>query len=103
MAEKIGSNVGYFLAGVGIGSLVSILCAPKSGEETRKYLAQKINEGSAYGQMKVQELSELAEDLVERGKDVAKEVATQTKKQIAEAVDAGRKTYERERSKAKGA
>ena len=99
MAEKIGSNVGYFLVGVGIGSLVSILCAPKSGEETRKYLAQKINEGSAYGQMKVQELSERADELVERGK----EVAAQTKEQIAEAVEAGHKTYGRERSKAKGA
>ena len=98
MAEKFGSNVGYFLVGVGIGSLVSILCAPKSGEETRKYLAQKINEGSEYGQKKARELSELAEDLVERGKDVA----AQTTKQITEAVDAGRKTYERERSKAKG-
>jgi gas vesicle protein len=98
MAEKFGSNVGYFLVGVGIGSLVSIVCAPKSGEDTRKYLVQKINEGSAYGQTKAQELSERAQDLVERGK----EVAAQTKDQIAEAVDAGRETYERERSKAKG-
>jgi gas vesicle protein len=32
MAENFGSNVRYFLVGVGIGSLVSILCAPKSGE-----------------------------------------------------------------------
>ena len=102
MAEKFGSSVGYFLVGVGIGAVVSVLCAPKSGEETRKYLAQKINEGSEYGQKKARELSERAEDLVERGKDVAKEVAAQTTKQITEAVDAGRKTYERESSKAKG-
>jgi gas vesicle protein len=99
MAEKTGSNVGYFLVGVGTGALASILCAPKSGEETRKYLAQKIKEGSEYGQKKAKELSERAEDLVERGKDMA----AQTKEQIAAAVDAGRETYEREKSKGKGA
>ena len=49
--------------------------------------------------MKVQEFSERAEELVERGKDVA----AQTTEQIAAAVDAGRKTYEREKSKGKGA
>ena len=98
MVEKIGSKVGYFLVGLGIGSLVSILFAPKSGEETREYLAQKVKEGNEYGQKKARELTERAEDLVERGK----EVVTQTKEQIAAAVDAGRETY-KEKSKAKGA
>jgi gas vesicle protein len=32
MAEKLDSNAGYFLAGLIIGSLVSIFFAPKSGE-----------------------------------------------------------------------
>ena len=27
-----------------VGSLIGILFAPKSGEETRKYLSQKVNE-----------------------------------------------------------
>ena len=97
MVEKIGSKVGYFLVGLGIGSLVGILFAPKSGEETREYLAQKVREGNEYGQKKARELTERAEDLVERGK----EVVTQTKEQIAAAVDVGRETYEREKSKAK--
>jgi gas vesicle protein len=41
MVEKISSKVSYLLVGVGIGSLVGILFAPKSGEDTREYLAQK--------------------------------------------------------------
>ena len=46
MAERIDSKVTYFLLGLGVGSLIGILFAPKSGEETREYLSQKVNEGS---------------------------------------------------------
>jgi gas vesicle protein len=99
MAEETGSKVSYFLLGLGIGSLIAILLAPKSGEETREYLSQKIKERNEYAQKKARELRERAEDLVERGK----EVVTQKKEQIAAAVDAGREAYQRETSKAKGA
>jgi gas vesicle protein len=99
MAEKIDSKASYFLVGLGVGSLIGILFAPKSGEENREYLSQKVNEGSEYAQKKVQELRVRAEDLVERGK----EVVTQKKQRIAAAVDVGRETYQQEKSKAKGA
>ena len=99
MAEKTDSKVGYFLVGLGIGSLLGILFAPKPGEETREYLSQKAKEGSEYAQKKARELMERAEDLVERGK----EVLTEKKEQITAAVDVGRETYEREKSKAQGA
>jgi len=99
VAEKIGSRVSYFLVGLGIGSLIGILFAPKSGEETREYLSQKVKEGSEYAQKKARELRERAEDLVGRGK----EGVAQKKEQIAAAVDAGREAYQREKSKAKGA
>jgi len=73
MAEKIGSKVGYFLVGLGIGSLIGILLAPKSGEDTREYLSQKVRERSEYAQMKARELKERAEELVERGKELVAE------------------------------
>jgi gas vesicle protein len=99
MTEKINSKVSYFLVGLGVGSLIGILFAPKSGEETREYLSQKVNEGREQAQMKARELRVRAEDLVERGK----EVFSQEKGRIAEAVQEGRETYQREKSKAKGA
>jgi gas vesicle protein len=99
MAEKIVSKASYFLVGLGIGSLIGVLLAPKSGEETREYLSQKAREGSEYAQKKVRELKERAEDLVEHGK----EVVMQKKEQIATAVDVGREAYQRERAKAQGA
>jgi gas vesicle protein len=96
MAEKTNSKVSYFLVGLGIGSLLGILFAPKSGEETREYLSQKAKEGSEYAQKKARELMERTEDLVERGT----EVLTEKKEQITAAVDVGRETYKREKSNA---
>ena len=70
MSDNAGSKVSFFLVGLGIGALVGILFAPKSGEETREFLSQKADEGREYAQRKAQELRERAEDLVERSKSV---------------------------------
>ena len=96
MAENTGSKVSYFLVGLGIGALIGILFAPKSGEETREFLAQKAEEGKEYAQKKARELRERAEDFVDRGKNVA----TRQKESFSAAVDAGREAYQREKSKA---
>jgi gas vesicle protein len=96
MAQNIIPKGNYFLVGLGIGSLIGVLFAPKSGEETRKYLAKKVSEGNKFTRKQVRELRDRAEDAVERGK----ETITQTKEQIATAIDVGRVTYHREKSKA---
>jgi gas vesicle protein len=90
-----GSKLSYFLAGIGIGTLVGILFAPKSGEETRDYLSQRADEGKEYAQRKARELRERADDLVQRGK----QAASRQKESISAAVDAGREAYQREKSK----
>ena len=91
MAEKVASNASYFLVGLGVGSLIGILCAPKSSEETREYMSQKAKDGSQYPKKKARELKERAGDLVEHGK----EVVMQKKRQIATAVDGAREAYQR--------
>lgn len=96
MADSTGSKVSYFLVGLGVGALLGILFAPKSGEETREFLSKKAEEGRDYAQRKARELRERAEDLIERGKDVA----ARQKDSISAAVDAGREAYQREKSKA---
>ena len=45
MADNVGSKVTYFLVGLGVGALVGILFAPKSGEDTREYIVKKADEG----------------------------------------------------------
>jgi gas vesicle protein len=96
MAKNIIPNVNYFLVGLGIGSAVGMLFAPKSGEKTREYLAEKASEGNEYARKKARELKDRAEDAVGRGQ----ETIAQTKEQLAAAIDAGRKSYSREKSKA---
>ncbi len=94
MTEKIVFLKGsYLLVGLSIGSLIGILFAPKSGRETRKYLAHKAKDASDYAQKKAWEQTE---DLIKRGK----EAVTQKKKQIAAAVEVGREAYQREKSNA---
>jgi len=50
MPDNTGSKVTYFMVGLGIGALVGLLFAPKSGEETRDYLSQKADEGREFAQ-----------------------------------------------------
>jgi|SRR6202166_3597828 gas vesicle protein len=94
--NNVGSKVSFFLVGLGIGALVGILFAPKSGEETREFLSQKADEGRDYAQRKARELRERAEDILERGKTVA----VRQKENLSAAVDAGRDAYQREKAKA---
>jgi gas vesicle protein len=92
MADNVGSKVSFFMVGLGIGALIGILFAPKSGEETREYLSSKADEGKEYAQKKARELRERAEDLIER----SKEIMARQKDAISTAVDAGKETYKRE-------
>ncbi len=83
MAEcGVGTKVGYFLAGLGIGAVVMMLFAPKSGEETRKYISDKAGEGRDYVAARGREIRKQAEGLVDRGK----EVVTKQKERLAEAL-----------------
>src|ERR1700691_5379925 len=90
--NSVGSKVSVFLVGLGIGALVGILFAPKSGDETREYLTGKDDEGRAYAQKKARELRERAEDLIER----SKEIMSRQKDALSSAVDAGKDTYRKE-------
>jgi gas vesicle protein len=112
-------GVAWFLAGLGVGALIGVLYAPKSGRETREDLAQGAREGSEYlrarsrqaaeqmGQMvdkgkeqmnqyigKGREMVDRGraqwEDFVERGKNIVSDQTTR----MGAAVDAGREAYQ---------
>ncbi|MGC1416392.1 MAG: YtxH domain-containing protein [Candidatus Acidiferrum sp.] len=95
MADNVGSKVTYFLVGLGVGALVGILFAPKSGEDTREFLSKKADEGRDFAQRKAKELRERADDLIERSRDVA----VKSKDSISAAVEGAREAYRREASK----
>jgi gas vesicle protein len=92
MADNVGSKVSYFLVGLGVGALMGVLFAPKSGEDTREYLSKRADEGRDFAQKKARELRDRADDLIER----SKEVASRKRESISAAVEAGRDAFLRE-------
>ena len=99
MAEQ-NSGITYFVVGLGIGVAVGLLMAPRSGEETRRYLRTKADEGTDYLRAKADEgkefvrrrgteLRESASDLIDR----SKEAIVRQKEQLAMAVEAGKQAY----------
>jgi gas vesicle protein len=95
MSEESGSKVSYFLVGLGVGALLGILFAPKSGEETREELTHRAEQGREFAQRKARELRERADEILERSQDV---VSTQ-RERLSSALDAGKEAYQREKSK----
>lgn len=76
MSENKGAYyVAFLFVGVGVGAGLALLFAPRSGKETRKYLAQRAEEGKDYVTSVGKEIRKQAEDAVGRGKDWATRLA----------------------------
>lgn len=113
-----GQGVAWFLAGLGVGALIGVLYAPKSGRETREDLAQGAREGTEYLRARSRQAAEQVgqvydrskeqvnqyigrgremvdrgraqwEDFVERGKNMVNDQSSR----VGAAVDAGREAY----------
>lgn len=89
MSEDRNNNLGWFIAGIGIGAVVGILYAPKSGRETREALMAGADEGREYLNTRSREAREHVATLVDRGK----ETLGRQKEQINSAIEAGRQAY----------
>lgn len=96
MAHDGGSKFGYFLAGLGLGAVVALLFAPRSGEETREYLRQRAEEGTETLRRRGRELRDLAEDYAEKGKDFVE----RQRESVEAAVEAGKHAYREEKRRA---
>jgi gas vesicle protein len=95
--ENGGSKVGFFLAGLGIGAVLALLFAPRSGQETRDMIAQKAGEGRDYVKTKTGEFRKQAEEAVEKGRDLV----TKQKEMLSAALEAGKQAYQDEKAKVK--
>ena len=92
-----GTNLGFFLAGLGMGAVLALLFAPRSGKETREYIAGKAEEGRDYVKAKTEDLRRQAEGAVEKGKDLV----TKQKELLSAALEAGKQAYQEDNSEAK--
>ena len=63
------SKFSYLLIGLGLGAIAGLLLAPRSGEETRKYLRERSNKGLDTLNQRAGKLRESAEGIVKKGKE----------------------------------
>jgi gas vesicle protein len=89
MSDRDGSSFLWFLAGLGIGAVVGVLYAPRSGDETREVLMSKAQEGRDRVRQQARRVREQAGDWMDRGRDVV----SQQKEQFRAAYEAGRQAY----------
>ena len=84
--DDLANNIGWFIAGTVVGLTAAVLLAPKSGRETRQFIADKTQQGKeavaetgkdVYGRSKEmidkgRQLVEDAADLFERGRKLVR-------------------------------
>jgi gas vesicle protein len=89
MSDRDGSSFLWFLAGLGVGAVVGVLYAPRSGSETRQAIFDKAEEGREYVRNRAREARDQAGEWADRGR----EVLNQQKEQFKSAYEAGRQAY----------
>lgn len=98
--ENKAAGLAWFLAGLGVGALVGILYAPKSGRETREDIVNTAKDSTDYlrarSRQTAQQVGEYVdkgraqwEEFVERGKSLVNDQTTR----VSAAVEAGREAY----------
>jgi gas vesicle protein len=70
-----GNNVAWFLTGAFIGAAVAILYAPKSGKETRQFLADKVQQSKDAVAESSNNIVEASKDMFERGRQLVDDAA----------------------------
>ena len=73
--SNFAGNVAWFLAGACIGAAFAVLYAPKSGKETRQYLAGKVQQSKDAVADTGSGIVEASRDMFERGKQLVDDAA----------------------------
>jgi len=102
------SGIGWFLAGLGLGALLGVLYAPKSGKETREEIVSTALDAKQRAADLVEKGRQQATEYVDRGKDYYEKGRTQwsqyvdkgrgyvgeTAEKLSAAVEAGKHAYQ---------
>ena len=62
------SKTGYILLGMGIGAAISLLFAPRAGQEIRHAIREKTDKGREALERRSRRLSEIAHSAMDKGK-----------------------------------
>lgn len=114
---SLSTKLTYLLIGAGIGAVVALLLAPKSGQELRSDIADATRKGLEKGKEaaaqlqekageyyeitkeKASEIYHTAQEKAEELAEKAKEVATKAANPLTAAVEAGKQAYIEEKRK----
>ena len=126
--DNISTRLTYLLIGGGIGAVIALLFAPKSGHELRGDIADATRKGIDRSREAAQQLGDRAGEYYQTGRDragqyyeatrdraaelytqaaekagdvvsTAREAATRQTNTVAAAIDAGKKAYQEEKRK----
>jgi gas vesicle protein len=105
MAESGGGDKFlYFLAGAGIGAVLALLFAPKSGKETRDFLSKTATDSKDYVSSKYSEGRQFVGDTGRKVTDDfnsfldrSKDAVQRQKEQLSAAFEAGKAAYREEK------
>jgi gas vesicle protein len=94
------NSFAYFLLGVGVGVAAGMLFAPRSGDETRRYLRDRAEEGTDYLKARTDEgreyIRQRADDLKQTASNIVEKGKSTVQKQrdnITAAMEAGKQAY----------
>ena len=115
--DSISTRLTYLLIGGGIGAILALLFAPKSGEELRGDIADATRKGIDRSREAAQQLGDRAGEYYEATRERASELYSQAAEKVTEvaqtareaaarqtgtvaaAIDAGKKAYQEEKRK----
>ncbi len=115
--DSISTRLTYLLIGGGIGAVIALLFAPKSGQELRGDLADATRKGIDKSREAAQQLGDRAGQYYDATREraseyytqaaekvgevaqTAREAATRQTSTVAAAIDAGKKAYQEEKRK----
>jgi gas vesicle protein len=116
-SENISTRLTYLLIGGGIGAILALLFAPKSGQELRGDIADATRKGIDKSRETAQELGQRAGEYYDSTRDragelyasaaskvgevaqTARDVATRQTGTVTAAIEAGKKAYQEEKRK----
>jgi gas vesicle protein len=115
--DNISARLTYLLIGGGIGAILALLFAPKSGQELRGDIAEATRKGIDRSREAAQQLGDRAGEYYENTREraaelystasdkvsevarTARETASRQTGTVAAAIDAGKKAYQEEKRK----
>ncbi len=89
MSDRDNNSFLWFLAGLGVGAVIGVLYAPKSGAETRQAIRMKAEEATDFVVNRARQAREQAAEWFDKGKDMV----SHQKDQFKSAYEAGRQAY----------